>query len=195
MRPAAQAPSPLRTGPAHARLRAATADLHAGLDDMFAGGLDSPCGYRRYVLGMHRFALDYEVAVGSPPRHSAWLASDLHSLSLAPLPALGVQRPAPLASMRLGWHYVMAGSSMGARSLLRDALRLGYRDGHGATFLARHAASDEWDVLRERLQALDPADAPRMAEAEAGARAAFGLVQDCLRRSFDHIPLEPEPCR
>lgn len=189
MIPALQIPTAPRIGAAHARLRAATAHRHASVDGMFARGLDSTTGYRRYLLGMHRFAADYEVAVEAAPRHSAWLAGDLTSLALLPLPAQGVQRPATGAAARLGWRYVLAGSSMGARSLLRDAQRLGYDGQRGASFLARHAASDEWASLRDHLQQLDADDEPRMAEAEAGACAAFDLVHRCFERSFERIPL------
>lgn len=155
---------------------------------MFAGGLDSPPSYRRYVLGMHRFAADYEIVVRALPRQSAWLADDLTCLALAPLSAAGTLRPAALAATRLGWEYVMAGSSMGARRMLREARRLGYQDGAGASFLARHAASGDWDAMRQQLDALDAGDVPRMAQAEAGACAAFALVLGCFERSFDRIP-------
>lgn len=180
-------PAP-RVGAAHARLRSATAHLHAGVDGLFVDGLDSEPRYRRYVLGMHRFAADYEIAVGAAPRHSAWLAGDLAHLALLPLPAGGLQRRASGAAARLGWRYVMAGSSMGARQLLRDARRLGYDAGRGASFLAQHAASDEWASLRECLQGLDASDEVQMTGAEAGACAAFALVRTCFERSFDHIP-------
>ena len=186
-------PTAPRIGAAHARLRAATAGLHAAVDELFPDGLASRDGYRRYVLGMHRFAVDYEIAVDAVPRHSAWLAADLTRLSLAPLAAHGERRATRDPAVRLGWRYVMAGSSMGARSLLRDARRLGYDEARGATFLARHAASGEWDALRTRLQALDVDDAPRMAGAEDGARTAFSLVRACFGRSFDRIPLAPTP--
>lgn len=176
-----------RVGAVHARLRAATAHLHAEVDRMFASGLDSVQKYRRYLLGMHRFAIDYEAAVGVAPCHSAWLAGDLGSLALQPLATQGVQRPAS-GTERLGWCYVMAGSSMGARSLLRDAQRLGYDDSRGATFLARHAASGEWGRLRERLQAEDASDEARLAQAETGARAAFARVRTCFERGLDRIP-------
>ena len=63
-----------------------------------------------------------------------------------------------------------------------------YDDTQGATFLAQHAASDEWGSLRDHLQALDASDEPRMAEAETGARAAFALVRTCFERSFKRIP-------
>lgn len=196
MIPSTGSPVP-RVGAAHARLRAATADLHAEVDALFADGLDSACGYRRYVLGMHRFAADYESATGTAPRQSAWLSEDLDRLSLAPLAAQDLPPRLADAATRLGWRYVMAGSSLGARGLLRDAHRLGHADGRGATFLARHAASDDWAGLRARLQAFDASDASRMACAESGARAAFARVHACLQRSFDHLSstAEPEPCR
>jgi len=184
-----------RVGAVHARLRAATAQLHAEVDRMFASGLDSIQKYRRYLLGMHRFAIDYEAAVGAAPRHSAWLADDLGSLALQPLPAEGAPRPASGAAERLGWCYVMAGSSVGARSLLRDAQRLGYDGSRGATFLARHAASDEWGSLRERLQAEDASDQARLAQAETGARAAFTLVRSCFERGLDRIPADAKEPR
>jgi heme oxygenase len=185
----ASLPAPAsRAGAAHARLRAATAGLHAEVDARFAAGLDSPHQYLRYVLGMFRFAADFEHALGDGPRHSHWLAEDMAWLGLAPLPVDRAPPPVTDPAARLGWRYVMAGSSMGARSLLRDARRLGHDDGRGATFLSRHAASDEWTALRACLQAFDADDAPRMARAEAGAHSAFALVRACFARSFDHIP-------
>ncbi len=171
------------------RLREATADLHARVDALFPRGLDSVATYRRYVLGMHRFATDFEIAVEATPRHSAWLAGDLSSLALAPLAAEGVRAPASGAATRLGWNYVMAGSGMGARVLLRDAQRLGFDRRRGAGFLARHAAAEDWSALQARLSALDAGDASRMAQAEDGARSAFALVQACFERSFDHLPV------
>ncbi|WP_187471090.1 biliverdin-producing heme oxygenase [Luteimonas viscosa] len=176
-------------GTARMRLREATADLHARVDALFPRGLDSVATYRRYVLGMHRFATDFEIAVAARPRHSEWLARDLSSLALAPLAAEGVRGPASGAATRLGWCYVMAGSGMGARVLLRDARRLGFDRGRGAGFLARHAVAEDWSALQARLSALDADDAPRMAQAEHGARTAFALVRACFERSFDLVPV------
>lgn len=179
-----------RTGASHANLRKATSALHARVDGMFARGLDSMLAYRRYVLGMHRFAVDYEVAIDAVPRHSSWLASDLVALSLPPLPAEGMRRPIPDQAERLGWEYVMAGSSLGARKLVRDAAALGIDATGGAGFLGRHAASDDWVLLQSRLAALDVSDARRMALAMAGANDAFALVRNCFERSFDVLPDE-----
>jgi heme oxygenase (biliverdin-IX-beta and delta-forming) len=174
------------------RLRAATSDVHARVDAMFPDGLSSAHAYRRYVLGMHRFAVDYEIATAALPRASAWLAQDLMALSQPPLAADGARLPVADATERLGWDYVMAGSSLGARVLLRDAARLGFSAGDGAAFLSCHAAGVDWAQVQSRLACLDPGDARRMALAEAGARDAFTLVRSCLERSFDALPLHDD---
>lgn len=176
---------------ARVRLRAATADLHARVDALFPRGLDCVAGYRRYLLGMHRFAVDYECALGAPPRHSAWLASDLTALSLSPLPAQGRCLPVAAHAAQLGWHYVMAGSSLGARVLLRDAQRLGFGRRRGADFLEGHALGDDWARLQPQLRQLHAGDASAMAE--AGARAAFALVHACFERSARLIAVAPRP--
>lgn len=158
--------------------------------------MDTVDAYRRYLLGMHRFAVDYECATGALPRRSAWLAGDLAALSLPPLPAEGRCVPVAGHAARLGWHYVMAGSSLGARRLLRDARRLGFGPGRGADFLARHAEGGDWDALLAQLREQEAGDDARRAGAVAGARDAFALVYTCFERSFDRIPMPlPEDCR
>jgi heme oxygenase len=163
--------------------------VHGQVDGLFPQGLDSVDAYRRYLLGMHRFAADYECAIDAVPRHSAWLARDLTTLSLLPLAAEGERRQAAGHATRLGWRYVMAGSSMGARALLRDARRLGFDRDLGAHFLDRHATGDDWQRVQAQLEALDVGDALHMRQAEDGARAAFALVRACFERSFDRIPV------
>jgi heme oxygenase (biliverdin-IX-beta and delta-forming) len=180
------------SGGARARLRQATADLHGRVDAMFPDGLDSLHAYRRYVLGMHRFTADYEIATATQPRASSWLAHDLVALSQPPLPAAGVRVSVADRAERLGWDYVMAGSSLGARVLLREAGHLGFDAAHGAAFLARHAAGADWAVVQSRLAELDVDDARCMALAEAGAREAFALVRTCLERGSEALSLYPD---
>ena len=189
--PASAHPSP-PTHDARQRLRHATAQLHATVDGLFAGGLDSAAVYRRYVLGMHRFAAEYDVVVGASPGHSSRLAQDLIALALPPLPALGVRHRALDQDVRLGWEYVMAGSSLGARRLVRDARALGFGATRVASFLEHHAAGAAWPALQARLDAFDSRDAQRMSAAETGAREAFALVQDCFARSFEVLPDAPD---
>lgn len=181
---------------ARRRLREATVELHARVDRLFPDGLDRLELYRGYVLGMHRFAIDLEVVAGLSPRQSCWLAKDLVALSLHPLPPRGVRRPMADHAARLGWEYVMAGSSRGARMLVRDSRRLGLDAGNGARFIETHAAdNDEWPALLARLDALDVADTSRMARAECGARDAFTHVHACLRQAFDTLCLPQEETR
>lgn len=189
--PTGTAASP-RAGEARVRLRRATAGLHGRVDAMFPDGLDSLHAYRRYVLGMHRFAADYEIATATPARSSCWLAHDLVALSQPPLPALGVRLPLAEQAERLGWDYVMAGSSLGARVLLREAGRLGFDADHGAAFLARHAGGADWAAVQARLAGLDVDDSRCMALAEAGARDAFALVRTCLERGSEALSLTDE---
>ncbi|WP_156170511.1 biliverdin-producing heme oxygenase [Luteimonas sp. FCS-9] len=174
-------------------LRRDTADLHARVDAFFADGLRTASDYARYLVGMHRFAADHEIAIGALPRQSFWLARDLQTLGLAPLPPGGICTPVANADERLGWEYVMAGSSMGARHLVRHARALGHDEDTGARFLARHAVDGEWDRVLERLAACPPDDAPLMARLQRGARDAFVLVRSCFERSFEAHPVfDPE---
>lgn len=173
------------------RLRAGTADLHARVDACFASGLGTPLAYARYLVGMHRFASDYEIVTGGSPRASCRLAGDLSDLSLTSLPPAGVRGFATNADTRLGWDYVMAGSSLGARHLLRGVQALGHAEQAGARFLAHHAKGDAWHSVLERLRARSMHADPYVHLLQ-GARDAFLLVQSCFERSFDAMPVPDE---
>lgn len=173
-------------------LRAGTSDLHAQVDACFAEGLGTPHAYARYLIGMHRFASDFEIVMDSVPRESAWLAGDLRDLSLTPLPSSGVCGAVRDADARLGWEYVMAGSSVGARYLLRGAQALGHSEAAGARFLTRHAGGDAWRNVLARLSARSAyTDVPHTHLLQ-GARDAFQQVQSCFQRSFDAMPAPHE---
>ncbi|WP_166432824.1 biliverdin-producing heme oxygenase [Luteimonas yindakuii] len=171
------------------RLRDATLSAHQRLDGLLASGLADIRTYHGYVRGMHRFIGDAEVVLDEPPLRSLWLARDLVALEQAPLPPRGVLRRVTDADERLGWQYVIAGSSMGARVLVRDARRLGLTAGRGATFLDRHAIDGEWPGVVRQLQALDPTGT-REALLARGAHDAFAAAEACLRRALfmDELP-------
>ncbi len=173
-------------GGARAALRDATASQHARVDGAFPDGLSTPQAYAGYLRGMHRFAVDFEQATGRAPRQSRWLAQDLEAVGIEPL-AGAWAAPSPLTDddAVTGWDYVMAGSSLGARYLVRAVRRLGHSDEHGARFLACHGASDDWRDVQRRLAAVDVADAPRLARMIDGARDAFTHVAACLARGAD----------
>lgn len=174
------------SGGARAVLRDATAAQHARVDDAFPTGLDTPQAYARYLRGMHRFALDFEQATTRLPRQSRWLERDLAAVGLQPLMEPWAS-PSPLADddAVMGWEYVMAGSSLGARVLIRAVHRLGHTGEHGAHFLECQGTSDDWRQVQQRLATVDVADAPRLARMIDGARSAFTHVAVCLARGAD----------
>lgn len=171
----------------HLELRTATARQHQDLDRVVAGSLDDRHGYTRYLLGM----LSLVELLAPPPAavdaRSAWtewfdpqrqalLYQDLRGLGVLPL-ARGL---APLpASCWMGAHYVLEGSALGARVLLRAAERLRLRDpGVPLAFLRHHARpGDRWPRLLAELQTLD---GPLREDAVRGARYAFGLVAGAM---------------
>lgn len=183
------------SGDVRQQLRHRTSAIHARLDAQFADGLATPALYAGYVAGMHRFATDYETAVGLLPRQSFWLARDLQHLGLTPLPPSGVCSPVADAAERLGWDYVMAGSSLGARYLVRQAQALGHGEDSGACFLNRHAGGDDWRRVLDRLEATSPTDDALLARIERGACDAFALAHRCFERGLAAHPavLDQEP--
>lgn len=164
----------------HHALREATAADHARLDAQFARGLPDRAAYAIYLRGMHRYATDHACVLGLPPAEAAWLVRDLAALALSPLPPRGSLAPVRDRHERLGWEYVMAGSSMGARMLLRQVQALGLDETHGAHFLSRHAANSQWAQVRARLEACDRHNIRAQAQLQYGARAAFALAQSCF---------------
>ncbi|MDH5822479.1 hypothetical protein QFW77_05675 [Luteimonas sp. RD2P54] len=140
--------------------------------------------YAGYLRGMHRFAGDFERALQCAPRLSAWLATDLAALGLMPLPPAANAPRVRGHGERAGWQYVMAGSSIGARRLLRDVRLLGFDGDRGATFLARHAVSEDWPTVQACLARFDPQDTREQALITQGALAAFALADRCFGRAL-----------
>lgn len=169
--------------PLHQYLREATRQSHARVDGLFPGGLDRDDTYRRYALGMHRFVSDHEQTAGRPPRLSVLLARDLQALGLPPLPAHGRLSRSRRPADTLGWDYVLAGSALGARALIRDARALGHDAQRGAAFLVHHAASDDWSRVLVRLA--DQPDPGMHASVAAAAIRAFDHVANCMQRALD----------
>lgn len=171
----------------HLELRTATARQHQDLDAALAGGLHDRDGYIRYLLGMLSLvellapapaAVDARAAWSEwhDPRRQALLRQDLRELGLLPL----AQGLAPLpASSWMGANYVLEGSALGARVLLRAAERLRLRcPGLPLAFLQHHARpGDRWPRFLDELQTLDGA---LRDDAVRGARLAFGVVANGL---------------
>lgn len=174
------------------QLRAATAVAHARVDALMAHGLPCRADYHAYLSGMQAF-----VAGVAPPiaPHAAawgwqladwngWLARDLDAVSSDPARLDTDALDVPDAESALGALYVIEGSALGARSLLRQAQALGYGADRGAESLHAHAAGEggrRWSrflaLLEERGAGLE------RSRTCGGAVQAFELAERCFRRA------------
>ena len=161
-------------------LRQATRAIHQQLDDL-VGGFANLREYQRYLVASHAFRRTAEAALG-PGDACGWSAlavtptaeqdlADLDCVARSSLPSLMPHSHS--SSWRLGAHYVLEGSGIGARLLFRRAEQLGLN----ADFGARHLAQQSGD--RERwprfLALLEASDVDRV-EAREGAHALFSLA-------------------
>lgn len=161
-------------------LRQATRAIHQQLDDL-VGSFSSLAEYRRYLVASHAFRRAAE-AVLHGAQHAGWAAlsiveaaeRDLADLGCEPrwdVPPLPVHNPS--TAWQLGAHYVLEGSGIGARLLLRRAEALGLSAAYGARHLAQQATDRErWPRF---LAVLDASNADCM-EAREGAHALFSLA-------------------
>jgi heme oxygenase len=169
--------------PLHQLLRAHTASAHARVDAGLDGGLRDAHAYAAYLDGMAEF-LDAAAAVIGD---EAWLGEARRHLAIdrgqAVLPAA---RPRPRAAADpaqvAGWRYVVAGSTLGARLLLRDARALGPGAMRGTAFLASFSAGDAWVrcLAQLRAAAFDAASRQRACDA---ALDAFHAAEAALTRA------------
>jgi heme oxygenase len=167
-------------------LRTATADLHAAVDARFSGEFASDKGaYGRFLTALGCVVPPLEAAFEAAGverllqdwphrRRAASLAADLTTLEI-PIPI-----PHPVAPPRgeaslYGMLYVLEGSRLGGKLLLRRALANPDPRVRSATrYLAQGAGRDLWKPFLERLEA-SAAVASSPDAAVAGARDAFTL--------------------
>ncbi len=140
-------------------LREATSARHAELDSL-VGEFRSAGEYRVYVRGIHAFRRDIEADFApilgwAPTRIAAEAACDLNDLDVVAL-APTAHAHAATPSAMLGRAYVLEGSGLGARMLLRSANALGFNNEFGARHLWRQAhANESWRTLLELLERAD----------------------------------------
>lgn len=140
-------------------LRAATSALHDKLDSA-VGEFGSKPAYVDYVRKTHRFRFAVEQVLTGNGGND-WHVDAIHGVAAQDLADLGVPE-LPHASFQtqnwtrpswLGAHYVLEGSSLGARLLLKRAEALGLGVDFGARHLAHQAADHQrW---RDFLAKLD----------------------------------------
>jgi heme oxygenase len=173
-------------GRRHVELRRTTAALHQELDGIvdredFFGSVDR---YASYLARLHLFHGRVEPLIagsGDPAMQEwlhgdrvGWLAADLRDLGRTP-PSAGPEEPGALPSLpspaaRLGALYVIVGSALGARMLVRRLDRLDMPAGGAARYLSGLGAFDRWKAFLAHLEA-----APIDAEGDLldGALATF----------------------
>ncbi|HEY8612583.1 MAG TPA: biliverdin-producing heme oxygenase [Roseomonas sp.] len=179
---------PIGEGSLRARLRAATQPDHDRLEDglrLTDPGL-TPERYRAVLARFHGFWAGWEPRVAgelsddaflAPRRRLHLLRDDLRALDVAP-EALPICPPPPLHghAEAMGSLYVMEGSALGGRMILKSLGRLCLPEG-GQSYFAGYgdATGAMWRSFLERLEA-EP-DVPAVLR---GAKATFETLADWM---------------
>jgi heme oxygenase len=179
------------------RLKAATAEAHTRVEDQLAvaGMLSSPEGYRRYLEATFeiRSAIEREMDLA----HAVRIMPLWPERKIAPLVAMDimdvggwVQAPKSVDDAPadqsieaiLGVLYVLEGSSLGARVVLKQVEALGMSHQHGARHLSAQAGDNKaWRQLTSILQH-DPMSALGEAACIRAAQQTFERFGDAYRR-------------
>lgn len=183
----------MQTSVAHERLRAATRDAHRHLEDELDSieQLASIEGRRRLApryLSLQLYAdalLERWPVEGSgsdaPDRRRAdRIRADLRALGVAPT-APPEPPPVSTAAQALGFLYVVEGSTLGGRLILREIAARG-ADLTGLAFLDPYGARTgaAWRGFLDLLDREVGTAPDRLAEAEQGAIAGFAYARACL---------------
>jgi heme oxygenase len=167
-------------------LRGATADLHAKVDARFAGSFDGDAvAYAGFLSAMAAVVLPLERALEAAHvdaavpdwakrRRASLLLDDLRALEVVP-PREVMPPPVEGEARQLGIVYVLEGSRLGGKLLLRRALA--HQDGRvraATQYLSHGAGQDLWSSFVARLDS-SPAVARASDEAVAGARDTFAM--------------------
>ena len=177
-------------------LRDATQAAHARVDDCMARGCNDHADYRVYLCGMHAFVASVLPAVDAQAQAFGWslpgwldlLERDLAHVDGTTLPP-ETATPASDRAHALGCLYVIEGSSLGARVLLRQVRRLGHDAQSGARFLHAHADGESGSRWPRFLALLESAgsDPAMTAPACDAAVETFGLAERCFRRAQEAL--------
>lgn len=172
----------LHNRPRRFELRDETSQAHSDLDTLI-GTWKTQADYHRYVVHTAAFRIPVEQALSghiAAAPFKAWSPQVLTSELEQDLSDLALPLPAPLGSPEitnrseaLGVAYVMEGSSLGAKLLIKRANELGFTESYGARHLAEQASSNSW---RHFLAVLEGQEGFDLGQAAAAARATFALA-------------------
>jgi heme oxygenase len=159
-------------------LRDETNELHRELDAI-VGMFSSRSQYARFLQGTFRHRGPVEAALlAAAAETSPWrsrkllpeLTADLADLAL-PLPTADLFHLSNDIAAQLGAAYVLEGSALGARVLVKEVESLGFGSDFGARYLSAQAGSlDQWRAV---LAALDGLDRQAWDAAAQSARSVF----------------------
>ncbi|WP_306224077.1 biliverdin-producing heme oxygenase [Bosea beijingensis] len=143
-------------------LRDETNELHRELDAI-VGVFSSRSEYANFLQGTFRHRAPVEAALLEAAEFSPWrprkllpeLTADLADLAL-PLPAADPFHLSNDIAAQLGAAYVLEGSALGARVLVKGVENLGFGAAFGARYLSAQAGSlDQWRTVLVALEGLD----------------------------------------
>lgn len=189
-------------------LRAATSAAHGRLDHRIvaADPFGSRKAYARFLMVQHAFHADIDALYRNGKlkrvlpdleerRRLHQIESDLEDLGITVPRTVGApafpERSDLSVPTALGWLYVAEGSNLGAAFLLKEAVKLGLSETHGARHLAG-APEGRGLHWRTFTAALDAVPLSRVEEAlvVAGAEAAFARVYQLVEL---HLPVSMTP--
>lgn len=174
-------------------LRRATADAHQTVENA-AGDTATQAGYRRYLAGLYAFRTPIETALQGfawPAWLGGWrpilispsIADDLTDIDGRP-GDIDPEAATPVSndtSELLGTLYVIEGSSLGARIILRHARDLGFHETHGARHLSAQTGSTQnW---KDFIALLDHAPDFDLKRAARAANQTFLGAADAFQRA------------
>jgi len=195
-------PEPIKIAPQHGHarrsLRNETAILHETVERHFAPGRMTCDAYTRYLMmnqplasiepaleaaGIHRVLPDWDIR----QRRFA-LASDMDAMGIATREPRAIAISDDIGTL-LGWTYVLEGSRLGARFILKGIEATRDQALIGATRFLRHGAGmDLWTTFTAILSRIDN-DPSAIEAAGDAARAAFGCFK-AVTESFDHMSMD-----
>ena len=181
-----------------------TRAAHAGLEaQLRLDGDATPGRYVAYLRTMHAVSRRIEphtsIALASLGLDAqargkcAWLERDLAHFGVEPLASAAMRIPATVAA-RVGWAYVLEGSTLGGRVLHAQlAPRWSLTRERGAAFLYGYGerTARMWRAFVDALNALGPDDGA-MRESIAGANDAFTAIGETFRLSIAGADLAVE---
>lgn len=180
-------PAPVKAMPDRRfEMKERTVDIHELLDQR-VGAFNSLPKYRRYLQGIARFRFDIENTLQGahwPSEWNGWRPSLIapalrHDLSLMGLEIRrkpSRQIDIASASQLLGLLYVVVGSSLGARLLVKRAAAIGIHEDNGALHLA--VMSNDIAPWRQFLSCLSEWEPFDLEQAVSTARSAFHQAID-----------------